>query len=219
MDQFDALLSELGVMAKAIPMLGEDKVEAAAKEAGATMPLPDEEDGKKKDAMAKGEGEGEGDEEMFGKSFAVTMEDGSTQECFDGTAMMKAMGAQVVQLRAVVTGQHAQQEATASDLVKALQVSTGLMALVKQQGELLKSMRTDLAAVGNQGRGRTAALTIVDKPGAPAAALAPNGGDVMAKAMTAYHAGNLHASDIARLESHLGRGNAAPADIVARLPA
>ena len=43
--------------------------------------------------------EGEGDESPLGKSFNVTLEDGSVQEAWDGTALLKSMGTELAALR------------------------------------------------------------------------------------------------------------------------
>ena len=209
MNDFDKLLGELGTLSKAMQPTGDDKVAGAAKEAGAKLPEGAEGDG-------EGEGEGEGgekDDEMFGKSFSVTLADGSAQEAFDGTAMMKALAGTVAILRT-------EQDATGGELAKALQFATSLTAIVQQQGELLKSMRADLAAVSSQGRGRQASVTVLDKPtNTPAATSAAQPMEIMAKAMTARTNGTVTGAEIARLEAHFGRGLPAPADILARLPA
>ena len=204
MNDFDALLSELGTLSKSMQTSGDVKVQAAAKEAGAVLPAGEE------DADGKDD---EKDDELFGKSFQVTMQDGSVQEAFDGTAMMKS-------LAGTVSGLQADAAVTSGELAKALTFAATVTGIVAQQGELIKSLRADLAAVSTQGRGRTAALTVMDKPGAtaaPVAAAQPAG--IMAKAMTAFNAGTFSGAEVARLEAHFGRGLPAPADILARLPA
>ncbi|HEY0206514.1 MAG TPA: hypothetical protein VGC15_20470 [Acetobacteraceae bacterium] len=205
MNDFDALLAELGTMSKAMQPTGDAKVEGAAKEAGAKMPEGAEGDDENK--------EDEQDDEMFGKSFQVTLSDGSVQEAFDGTEMMKALAGTVASLRT-------EQESTGTELSKALLFATSLTQIVQHQGEMLKSLRADLAAVSTQGRGRQAAVTVLDKGnGTPAPVAAAQPAEIMAKAMTAFHAGSLTGQEVARLEAHFGRGLPAPADIVARLPA
>ena len=175
MNEFEALLAELAPLAKAMdaPEEGDAKVKAAAAEAGATMPSADTDAGAAGGEGA-GAGEEDGDEELLGKSFSVTLADGSVQEAFDGTLALKALSTRMAELRTHGEGLAAELTATAGDLAKALQVSAGLMGVVKQQGELIKSMRADITAIGSTGRGRQATVTLVDKPGptgaAPAAA-------------------------------------------------
>lgn len=214
MNDFDALLGELDTMSKAA--MADGKVMAAAKEGGAPMPdqgkptmTPEEEEAERQKQMLKGAEDG--DDGMMGKSFAVTLPDGSTQEAYDGTAMLKAMGAQVTALAA-------DRDAAKADLNKALTASTALLGVVKQQGEMLKAMHTRVEAMANTGRGRQATVSLADKPGLIAgAASVASGKDVMAKAMTAFRAGTLDGNDVSRAESHLGRGLPVPADILERL--
>lgn len=221
MNDFDALLTELAPLAKAMAAPdGDAKIAAAAAEAGATLP-----DGTAAPADGAGAGgaagDGEaGDEELMGKSFQVTLADGTIQEAYDGTAMMKAMATEMTALRTESAEHASKLDASQAELAKALQVGTSLVGLVKSQGELIKSLQGDMVRFGATGRGRQANVTVLDKPGAIAAApAAPDVEAIMAKAMTAHTAGEFTSSDIARLEAHLGRGNPPPADLVARLPA
>ena len=217
MNDFDALLAELGTMSKAASADGDQKVAAAAAEAGAKMP-----DGTMAKGEGEGEGEGEGDEDMMGKSFQVTMADGTTQDAYDGTMVLKAMGVRIGGLQQVISDLETDRDAANANLAKSLQASTVLLGQVKEQGELLKSMAVRLDSMATGGRGRQAALTVVDKPGATGAAgttpaPAVLQGEIMAKAMTAFNAGTISGSEIARLEANFARGNAAPADILAQL--
>lgn len=213
MNDFDALLGELDTLSKAA--MADSKVMAAAKEGGAPMPDKDkpgmseeEEEAERERSMMKGDGY---DDDMMGKSFAVTLPDGTTQEAYDGTAMLKAMGVQVSALAA-------SRDAVRADLNKALSTSSALLGLVKQQGEMMKAMHARVEAMANTGRGRQATISLADKPG-PIAGAAPsnNGNDVMAKAMTAFRAGGLDGSDVSRIEAHLARGLPVPSDILERL--
>lgn len=215
MNDFDALLGELDTLSKAATADG--KVMAAAKEGGAPMPnqskpgmTEEDEEAERERQMMKSEEDG-GDDGVMGKSFAVTLADGSVQEAFDGTAMLKAMGTQVTRLAA-------DRDSARADLNKALSTSSALLGLVKQQGEMMKAMHARVEAIANTGRGRQATVNLADKPGlivgsAPAA----SGNDIMAKAMTAFRAGTLDGGDVSRAEAHLGRGLPVPSDILERL--
>ena len=216
MNDFDQLLGELATLTKAAT--ADSKVMAAAREGGAPMPdmskpamTEEEEEAERERMMMKGEEDG--DDGMMGKSFSVTLADGTVQDAFDGTKMLKAMGVQVASLAA-------DRDAARSDLTKALSASTVLVGLVKQQGELVKALHTRVEAMANTGRGRQATVSLADKPGligGAGAGAATNGQDIMAKAMTAFQAGKLDGSDVSRIESHLGRGSPVPADILERL--
>lgn len=225
MNDFDELLAELAPLAKAMEAPeGDDKVAAAAKEGGAQMPEADDEEaeegkpGGKPDDKREGKADEVGDDEFMGKSFPVTMADGSVQEAYDGTEMMKAMSVRLTDVTAHADELGAELDGTRGELTKALAASAGLLGIVKQQGALLKSLQADVARFGGGGAGRKASLTLHAKEAGPAAPAAPpTGPSIMTKAMSAYDAGKLTGGDIARLESHLGRGNPVPDDIAERL--
>ncbi len=88
MAEFDRLMGEIGeilLKAQAVDQAEDDKKIAAAA-AGA-----DQNDGGKD---GKGDKTAEGakaDDEVFGKSFAVTLENGEKAEAYDGTKMLKAL--------------------------------------------------------------------------------------------------------------------------------
>lgn len=168
MSKFVELLAELNAaeaatetLAKAMPEVvnpededdtkeGDDNVIAAAAADGGAAPAPApaaaaDEDGKKAAPT-------------FGKSFALTGEDGSTHEVVDATDMLKAINTRL--------------ETTDDTLAKALVSFTGI---IKSQGEMIKSLSSEIGKLNAQGRGRKAVLTVVDKPAI---------GDTMAKSMT-----------------------------------
>lgn len=208
-NDFEALLAELAPLHKAMTTDGDAKIEAAAKEAGAdttaaeVVPPADTTD----------EGEGEG----LGKSFAVTLEDGTVQDAFDATDLVKSLN---TRLDAAETAaeQHGTDLTTArEDLAKSLTISRTLFEMVKSQDTLIKSLQTDMARIGGQGKGRVAAVTIAERNPAPAVVQKPNGEQLMAKAMTLVGAGGLSSSDIATVEMSLQRGMPLPAHIAAAL--
>ena len=219
MDNFDALLAELAPLAKAMaPADGDDKIAAAADEAGVAMPTDE----------GKGDGTDEDEtDDVLGKSFAVTLPDGTVQDAFDATDLIKSLGARLEVAEAATVQHGTTIQATEANLAKALTAASMLAGMVKSQDararaqdDLIKSLQADVARIGNQPVGRKAVVAMAEKTVAGRAAVSgtdPN--EIMAKAMTANAAGQLMASDVARLEASFNAGLAAPADILARLPA
>lgn len=192
----------------------DDKVTAAAAEAGATLPEGGEAADGETDADAAG-GDAAGDEgddegEPFGKSFFD--QDGNPVEVVDATEMLKSLGARLEQTE-LGAGQAI---GLAVDLIK----SQG--ATIQSQGELLKSLATKVESLASQGRGRVATLSVADKPsvGEPLAKSEPAGvapQEFMAKALEAQRVGRLTGRDVSIAEGYLQKGLAVPADIVNRV--
>lgn len=208
MSAFDALLEEIGQMqaaplAKAEGTADDKKIAAAAGAEGANGESADADADDKK----KGEGEGCEGEKPMAKAFTLKLEDGSEVEAVDATALLKALNDRV--------------DGNETAMVKAV---TGLVAHVKSQGELIKSLQGDLQKLGNEGRGRKAVVTINEKP-APAAETLAKGGEpegvsaqeFFAKAHQARAEGRITGEEISRAEAYLGRGLAVPAEIVNRV--
>ena len=193
----------------------DDKVTAAAAEAGATLPEDGEAADDETDADAAGGEGGEGDEgddegEPFGKSFFD--QDGNPVEVVDATEMLKSLGARLEQTE-LGAGQAI---GLAVDLIK----SQG--ATIQSQGELLKSLATKVESLASRGRGRVATLSVADKPsvGEPLAKSEPAGvapQEFMAKALEAQRFGRLTGRDVSIAEGYLQKGLAVPADIVNRV--
>jgi len=192
----------------------DDKVTAAAAEAGATLPEGGEAADGETDADAAGGdaagGEGDDEGEPFGKSFFD--QDGNPVEVVDATEMLKSLGARLEQTE-LGAGQAI---GLAVDLIK----SQG--ATIQSQGELLKSLATKVESLASQGRGRVATLSVADKPsvGEPLAKSEPAGvapQEFMAKALEAQRVGRLTGRDVSIAEGYLQKGLAVPADIVNRV--
>lgn len=196
---------------------GDGKVEGAD-EGGAAAG----DEGGEKD---KGEGEdaNNGDADYFGKSFQVTLPDGTTADAYDGTAAIEALTARVDKLTAQLDGVAAGDEMAKSlgaDMAKALGSVTGTMKglqeIVTKQGELIKSLSGDITALRGSGTGRKAVLDVHEQRAiTPTKPEGATQGEVMAKAMTAQEAGKITALDVARIESRFGRGEPIPADLLA----
>ena len=161
-----------------------------------------------------GEGEGEGDAPL-GKSFSVTMPDGTVREAFDGEEMLKSLGTEVEALQ-----KHSEQ----SDKVlgEAIGLIKSMHGTIKSQESTMKSMREEIARLGRSGTGRKAMLSVHDRPSTTPAPEAPKGmpyGDVMSKALTLQREGKLSAMQVCRLEAHVNRGHGIPEDIAPLLGA
>ena len=211
---YTALLAELDTFSKA-QTVDADAAKAAAADPDAdpdAKPGEGEAAGKPGDAAAMKPGEGDTDDdadgEMFGKSFAVVMEDGTAVEAYDGTAMMKALHAENVALKGqtvVLAGQVATLTVNSNMLLKALTSATGSL---KQQGEMLKSLAADVVRIGSTGTGRRAVLNVHEKTHASTTDQ-PEQIDkktFMAKAMTAFEAGKVSGDEIRQADARLARG-------------
>lgn len=194
---FAGLLAELETLSKALPAVDDEghdddaAAEAAADEDEAELSAAGAEDG----------------EEPFGKSFTVTLEDGTEAEAFDGTAMLKALHDENVALRS-----------QGEDMAKAL---TGLGGLVKglhaalsEQAEMLKSLRGEVRKLGAQGNGRRTTLSLHEKP----SPVEPKReglsvGEVFAKAESLIGAGKLNALQAGKLTASLNSGRGIPTDL------
>lgn len=206
-NNFDALLEELDVLQKAQDCgdggKGPKKIKKAAADGAAQGGDGDEGDGD--------EGGDETDvDDSFGKAFEVTLADGTKQEAFDGTQMLKALHTENQTLRGLVTTQGA-------DLTKALEFTSGLFGLVKSQGEMIKALQADVTKVGNTGTGRRGILTVLEKQNMGAGAgdgkpAKPARGDVMAKALSLQKEGHIGAVDVARIEANFDKHGTIPTD-------
>ncbi|HKT53428.1 MAG TPA: hypothetical protein VJP88_03190 [Caulobacteraceae bacterium] len=153
--QFDALLAEIqgqGAETETFTKSVNDdaaRIDAAAAEAGAEGE-GEGEDGKKKPVEGEG-GEGAaaaGGEEKFGKSFTMVGEDGKEVQGYDATELLKSLMDRTETLEA--------------NSAKGL---AAVLGVVKQQGELIKSLYGEVRAMGAQGRGRKAVLAISETAG------------------------------------------------------
>ena len=224
-NDFSALLDELAAlqagntdMAKAMKTEDaedDEKIAAAADTDG---------DGKTEGA-AEGESEAKGgdkdgddkDDEYFGKSMSVTLEDGSQVEAFDGTEAIRGLHQRIDALAEKIDGQ-AGNDMMAKALGGVGDGLKGLQGVVKDQGEMLKALRSEVATLRSSGTGRKATLSVHEKP--TAAPAQPDGltpDQVMTKAMSAAEAGKITAREVATLESYFGRGLKPPADLLARI--
>ncbi len=200
---FDDLLGELDVLAKA--MKSDDTTAAAAADAG-VQDTGGEGDG----GDGVGEGDGDGDD-VLGKSFKVQLEDGTTADAFDATAMLKAMGLRI--------------DGVGSQLMKGMTAITSLVKAqgdtIKSQGALIKSLQGELSKIGGQGRGRQATVAVVgttaNTDGGGKAAMTKD--EILTKALALSGKGLMTSLDVSRVQSHLNNGLALPADLATAISA
>jgi hypothetical protein len=190
---FDKLLVEIGEVEALHKAMGDDadgegddtKIKDAAEDGNA-----DADDDGKNDVT----GDDDDGEAPMGKSFQVTLADGTKVDAYDGEELMKSLIERV--------------GANEGQMLKAL---GGAIKLIKSQGELIKSLQNKVQEFGSAGKGRKAVLTIHDKK--PAGDLAKSHGDedgnaltandFMAKAHAAFDAGKISGKELASADTSL----------------
>lgn len=190
MSVYDELLDELETLAKAMPE-ADEKLE----EEGHAEPDGDE-DG--------GPGDGDGDEPMaksdcdkpMAKSMSVTLPDGTEAEAIDGLELIKSFQGQM-DVIAEGTGK----------------VLKSMSAHLKEQAELIKSLKSDIDTLRSEGRGRKTVVTMAGAP-EPMAKSMSTPSDILAKCLDAQKAGKLTALDVSVAEGYLNRGMQIPDRIV-----
>lgn len=203
--QFDALVAELDTLAKALPAdNGEDdaQIQAAAAEGGGEGSgdgegEPDGDEGK------GGKGDGDGDEKPMAKSFEVTLGDGTKAEAIDAGMLVKSLQDQIASLE--------------GGMLKSM---TAAMGVIKQQGEMLKSLHEKVQKLGGQGAGRKSTVAVTEKPVATMAKSEPTGMDAtefLAKSEAAFNAGRISGLELSTIEACINRGKQPSADIIARV--
>ena len=239
---FTALIEDLEALQKAKPHPepdgdeGDEKIRAAAGEEAAED--PEAEAPPKKEAPAeKGEPDGdegdmdeddEGDEEdenpVLGKSFGVTLEDGTEVEAYDATQILKSfderLGGFARELSEIDLLKAEVAELRGREIPTAEAIETAIKPVLEKQTALIKSLQEQVAALSAQGQGRKSTLNVHEKPGpsgTEARPETPSGEALMTKALIAQKQGRLTGQDVARLDAYLGRGLQAPPEILARL--
>lgn len=198
----------------------DDKVKAAAAEAGATLPQDSGEgagegagEGGAAGAGEGGEVEEEDDEDNappMAKSFMYDA-DGEPVEIVDATEMLKSLAARVEQA----------ESGTSAALSAAVTLLKSQDAALRTQGELIKSLAAKVESIGSQGRGRAAVVSVAEKPATGTLAKSEptgmNPGEFMAKALEAQRAGRLTGRDVSIAEGYLQKGMPVPAEIINRV--
>lgn len=233
--EFSKLAEDLETLAKAQgEMSEEEKVAAAAAAAGVDTkgaehkePDGDEEPGAAGDGdgdeMPPTDGDEDEDEEdedeenVLGKSFDVTTDGGEKVKAYDATALIKSLNDRMESIE----GSFAENEEDRESIAKSL---TSISELLKSNAKEIETLKKSLADMGDQGRGRKAVLTVLEKPaagdtlakgGMPEGAM--NRKEFMAKADEAMKAGRISGGQLSLAETYLNRGAAVPEEIVSRV--
>jgi len=240
---FTALIEDLEALQKAMPHPepdgdeGDDKIRAAAGEEAAEKAESEEQTekddgGKAAEPEKKGEPDGdEGDmdddddedeegEKPFGKSFGVTLGDGTQVEAYDATEILKSFDARIGSQTSELGLLKAEVSALkAREIPSAEAIENAIVPVLEKQNDLIKSLQEQVTKLSKQGQGRKSVLNVSEKPsaGVETRPETPNNEALMTKALIAQKQGRLTGSDVARLDAYLGRGLQAPPEIVARL--
>ena len=198
---FAALLADLELMAKAMPAK-DDKDDTDATIAAAAADGDTAGEGNQDQPQEDPDDDGE-DGETFGKSFEVTLADGTKAEALDGTAMMKSLHAENVALRG-------RTDEMGSALLGMGALMKSMHAAQIENVKLIKSLRSDVAKLGVQGSGRKAVLNVAEKNPAPVTNTAPTKHEIMAKAHSLQAEGKLSGADANRVFAYAERGLGIP---------
>lgn len=212
LDDLAAMHSQGKGMAKALTATDADtdadaKIQAAA------------DDGGDQDGTADADADAADDDQdanYFGKSFGVTLADGTQAEAVDGTKVVKSLFA-------------ANRELTRknAEMAKAITATGGVLKqysdviklqseMLTQQSEMLKSLQADVRRLAGQGSGRKAVVTMHEKPAHSAMGGGGNGAsiggrqEVLAKALSFQREGKLNTTDVARIEGSLNQYGKVP---------
>lgn len=193
MSVYDELLDELETLAKAMPeadekLEKEDKEHAEPDADNEGGPSDNDEDNK----LAKSDCE----DKPMAKSMSVTLPDGTEAEAVDGMELIKSFQGQM-DVIAEGTGK----------------VLKSMSAHLKEQAELIKSLKSDIDTLRSEGRGRKTVVTMAGAP-EPMAKSMPTPSDILAKCLDAQKAGKLTALDVSVAEGYLNRGMQIPDRIV-----
>jgi len=196
MSQFEELLKSLQATADeqdtTADNADDETIAAAAADSGVAV-----------DGNPEGDaGDGDADDKPVAKSMTAQGADGQEVEVVDATEMLKSL-------------QSGLQE-QGSVLAKALGTMT---AALQKQGEVIKSLRSEVKVLAGQGRGRKAVVTVSEKPDTTMTKSTPASEgmkpqEFLAKCLDAQKAGKLTALDVARAETAINHGVPVAADII-----
>lgn len=210
---FEALLEEFDTLQKSLAAQAQEsdkddeEIQAAADEGNGNGGIDGDDEGRTDGDDEDDEDDEDEDEDgqsVLGKSFAFTLDNGEVVEAVDGTELVKSLMGRIDNNESQVTAALA-----------------GALGLIKQQGDMIKSLTDKVSALGAEGRGRKAALTVHEKPAAGSGAAQQKdgvpAGEFMHKCLQAQAAGRITGQDVSRAQIALNSGVAVPADIVSRV--
>jgi hypothetical protein len=207
MSEYAELLSEL----TALPALAKSEAPAPAEAAPAAEPVAQEAPA---EGEAKAEPEAEApvaetEEEAVEVEGEVVAKSEIPEGFVDATDLVEGLRADVATM--------AKSLAELGDVVKTLApLAKSLHVHAAEQGEVIKSLRDEVAALGNQGAGRKAVMRAAPAPAAPAA---PKSEDLLAKALRGQSEGKLTGSEVSRLVAYQARGMSVPEDLARQIAA
>lgn len=224
---FQKLLADVNAMQEAEEALAksqsasegaaDDKIAAAAADGADTStntdPKPDADPNAAPDTDpdADPDTDPDADPDVLGKSFAFTLEDGTTIEAQDGTELVKSLIARVESTETAA----AQVLGATVDLIKSQGARLDSQAeMIKSQAATIKAQGEQIAKLANSGRGRTSLLAVSEKIAATTMAKSQaaadeqpiTGREILAKAQAALAAGKISGMDAVRIETSVNQG-------------
>lgn len=215
---FDALLTDLGTLAKAFPPKKEEE--------GAS---------KCKHGVAGCDKDGDHEHEMK-KSFTIKLEDGTSMEVTDGGELVKALSDRfdtsegktvetLTSIIAVIGSQGELVKSLGAQLVVFGETFAAQEKTIGEQASLIKSLQDNLGKVAATGAGRKAVLTVAERHTGTATAQAAKNGmpdgvstdQFFAKAFDKQGQGKITGVDIALAETCLNAGMPVPEGLVSRV--
>lgn len=206
---YEALLEELETLQKSMDQGDSDDEKIAAAAAAGDEDEDDEHDEPDGDEGMGGEGDGDGDEGPMAKSFSFQLDTGEVVEAVDGTELVKSLQDEVALLKS-------ERETAASQSEKVFQAVLGQL---KSQGQLIKSLSTQLEKLSSEGRGRKSiaapSAAMAKSMGADAGGLTPD--RLLAKANAAFDAGRISGKELTVIDVSLRHGAALDDGLMARV--
>ena len=210
---FGKLVGELEQLRKSTDGADDAKIAAAAAAGSGDGDADDKGGAGDGDADDKGD-EGDAGDGMA-KSLALFDKDGNPVEAEDGTAMVKALQAELADIKAARTQEN-------DHLGKALTAVHDMLKsqaeLIKAQGSTIASLNEQMSKLANSGRGQRSA-TVVPAADASMAkgGTEPSDSELMAKCDSLISAGKISGTEVSMAETCINRGLPIPAHIRARL--
>lgn len=207
--EFDKLLGELDILAKATCKTDDKKIAVAAEEGTKADPDDDDDD----------DDEAKGGKKTMAKSLTVTLADGSVVEAEDGTELIKALQ---TQLEETIEGVSKTEAAMLKGLTAAVGLIKGQGEMLKSQGETIATLQTQITKLSGEGRGRKAVVTLADRTSATEEMNKSEGkgiaaAELMTKATEKFGEGKITGLELSTLEASLNRGIVPPPEFVRRI--
>lgn len=229
---FDKLISDMGALQKSLPKnddgAQDDKKILNAADGDGGLDGVDDDDENIDGAGDENKGGANPDEEEgLTKSFSFQLENGDTLEAYDGTTMLKALSSRLDATDGQLADANLQMIETHQKietvLTKSFELMSAQQAQIEKQEQLIKSLQSDLARVGSQGRGRVSVTSVSQVPAkAPESDLKKSFGDCtptefLGKCLSAQKAGRITAMETALAEEYVNAGVPLPESLTSRV--